>query len=58
MQAKINRALVKTLEEKDRELARMDLILSVRDSEIKVKEARIASLHPMLPNSGVAGNPS
>ena len=58
VQAKTNRILVKTLEEKDRELARMDLILSVRDSEIKVKEARIAELHPMLPNSGVAGNPS
>jgi len=32
VQVKTNRILVKTLEEKDRELARMDLIVSVRDS--------------------------
>ena len=44
VQAKTNGTLVKTLEMKDRELARMDLILSIRDSEIKVKEARIAEL--------------
>ena len=57
VQAKINRALVKTLEEKDRELARMDLILSVRDSEIKVKEARIAEFASHVAELGSGRKP-
>ena len=39
---KANRTLAKTIEEKDRELARMGLVLSAHESEMKVKEARIA----------------
>lgn len=57
VQAKINRALVKTLEEKDRELARMDLILSVRDSEIKVKEARIVEFASHVAELGSGRKP-
>jgi len=57
VQAKTNRILVKTLEEKDRELARMDLILSVRDSEIKVKEARIAELASRVAELGGGRKP-
>lgn len=44
VQTNANRSLARTIEEKDRELAKMDLVLSVRESEIKVKEARIADL--------------
>ncbi len=57
VQAKTNRILVKTLEQKDRELARMDLILSVRDSEIKVKEARIAELASRVAELGGGRKP-
>lgn len=44
VQAKTIRNLFGTIKEKDRELVQMDLILSVRESEMKVKEARIAGL--------------
>ena len=68
VQANTNKTLVKTLEQKERELARMDLILSVRESEMKVKEARIADLvsrvaeleggkKPVMKTSGNSGVP-
>lgn len=57
VQTNANRTLAKTIEEKDRELARMGLVLSVRESEMKVKEARIADLASRVAELEGGGKP-